>query len=386
MKIRNLAAALAGLVLLTFTSFAQITAIEGIVKGGDGKPVQAAVIKIVRTDIKGNYQVKTDKKGHYIYNGLPMGTYTVSCEIDGKEVDKMNGIRTRPGDPTQVPFDLKNAEAAKAASQAEMQKALESGQASKDLERGMSAEQKKQFEEQMKKREESLKKNAALNEAYNNGKTALDAKQYDVAIENLTKASELDPAQSAVWTTLASAYQALAETKTGPDFDTNMQKCLDAYGKALGLRPDDAGLHNNYALALARAKKFSDAQAELAKAATLDPPGAGKYFYNLGALETNAGQSEPAAEAFKKAMDATPPYADAYYQYGLYLMGKASTGADGKVTPVPGTAEAFQKYLELAPPTAPFVEPAKAMLTALGSSVEVQYKNPDAGKNTKKKK
>jgi tetratricopeptide (TPR) repeat protein len=384
MKIRNLAVAFAGLILMALTSFAQITAIEGVVKGADGKPVQGAMIQIVRTDIKGNYKVKTDKKGHYIYNGLPMGTYDISCEVDGKAVDQVRGIRTSPGDPKQVPFDLHAAQAQKDAQQAAIQKAAETGEVSKDLTRGMSEADKKKFEETLKKREESLKKNAALNEAYNAGKTALDNKQYDAAIESLNKAAELDPNQVAVWQTLAAAYQGNAKGKTGPDFDTNMQKCLDAYSKALALKPEEAGLHNNYALALADDKKFTEAQAELNKAAEIDPANAGKYYYNLGALETNAGQTEPASEAFKKAMDATPPYADAYYQYGIYLMGKAQTAADGKVTPVPGTTDAFQKYLEVAP-TGPYAEQAKAMLTALGSSIEVQYKNPDAGKKGKKK-
>ena len=32
-----------------------------------------------------------------------------------------------------------------------------------------------------------------------------------------------------------------------------------------------------------------NAQAELTKAAQLDPPNAGKYFYNLGAVLVNTG-------------------------------------------------------------------------------------------------
>ena len=50
-----------------------------------------------------------------------------------------------------------------------------------------------------------------------------------------------------------------------------------------------------------------------------------------------------------------PGYADAYYQYGVTLVSKAAIGADGKVTPVPGTVEAFQKYLELQP-TGPYAQ------------------------------
>ena len=95
-----------GLAFLALTSFAQITAIEGDVKGEDGSPAVKALIKIVRTDIKGNYKCDTNKKGHYFYNGLPLGTYNITVEVDGKEMDGVNGVRTRLGDPTPVNFDL----------------------------------------------------------------------------------------------------------------------------------------------------------------------------------------------------------------------------------------------------------------------------------------
>ena len=186
----------------------------------------------------------------------------------------------------------------------------------------------------------------------------------------------------AVWSNLAAAYQGLASTKTGPDFDSAMQQCLDAYNKALALKPDDAGVHNNYALALAKAKKFPEAQAELENAAKLDPPQAGKYYYNLGALEVNGGQSDAAGEAFKKAIAATPPYTDAYYQYGVILVAQAKIAPDGKITPVPGTVEAFQKYLDLAP-TGQWAQPSKDMLTTLGQSISVTYQNPSAPKKKK---
>lgn len=384
MKFRTLARLGAGLMVLAFTSLAQVTSIQGDVKGADGQPLAKAQIIIERTDIKGHYPVKTDKKGHYIYTGLPIGTYNVTLMIDGKEADSVKGVRTHPGDPIQEDFNLKESKADQSSKQAEYQKALETGQMSKELERQLSPEQKEQLKKDMEKREASMKKNAALNQAYNDGINALNAKQYDQAIENLKKASELDPSQIAVWSNLATAYTELARTKTGADFDSNMQQALDCYTKALALKPEDAGLHNNYALTLARGKKFDQAQAELQKAAELDPQNAGKYYYNLGALLVNAGQNEPASAAFKKAIDLQPTYADAYYQYGVTLVSKAQIGSDGKVTPVPGTVEAFQKYLELQP-SGTYAQQAKDMLTTLGTSVQTNYKNPDAGKKKTKK-
>src|SRR6516164_611061 len=106
MKFRNLVVAAAGVCLLALSSFAQITAIEGDVKGEDGAPAVNAVVKILRTDIKGNYKCNTNKKGHYFYNGLPLGTYNITVEVGGKEMDGVNGVRTRLGDPTPVNFDL----------------------------------------------------------------------------------------------------------------------------------------------------------------------------------------------------------------------------------------------------------------------------------------
>src|SRR5215831_9949917 len=99
MKLRNLAVAAAGTAFLAVSAFAQITTIEGMVKGPDGKPIEKAEIQITRTDIKGNYKTKTDKKGHFLYMGLPMGKYDVEVVIDGKTADKTSKVKTSPGDP-----------------------------------------------------------------------------------------------------------------------------------------------------------------------------------------------------------------------------------------------------------------------------------------------
>ena len=384
MKFRNTILATAGLLVFGSALLAQITAIEGEVKGEDGKALQGAVIKLDRTDITAHYKTKTDKKGHYFYNGLPLGNYNISVEVDGKEVDRKS-VRSKLGDPTDVSFDLQASKQSREAQQAALQQAATSGQVTKEMERGMTAEQKAALEKTLKEREAQLKQHKDLNDAFNVGMTAMTNKQYDQAVESLTKASEVGPTELAVWANLADAYMKLAATKTGAEFDADAQKGLDAYGKAIALKPEDAATHNNYALALVQAKKIPEAQAELTKAAQLDPANAGKYYYNLGAVLTNANQADAAADAFKKAIAADPNYADAYYQYGVYLVGKAALGADGKVTPVPGTVEAFQKYLALAP-TGQFAQPAKDMLATLNASVDVSYKNPNAKESTSKKK
>lgn len=371
MKYRNVALPALGILLFAIAGFAQTSSMEGDVKGLDGAPLKGALIKIDRQDIKGHYQVKTDKKGHYFYGGLPLGNYKITLEVDGKDVDFINNVRTRLGDPIENNFDM-HAQAQKSAA---LSKAAETGTLTKDQARGMSAEEKAAFEKANKERAELTAKNKELNAAFNAGKEAMTAKQFDVAVAQFTKASVMAPEQPVIWANLGDAEVNLAKTKTGAEHDDTLNKGMDAYKKTLELKPDDAGVHNNYALALAGVKKFDEAQAELAKAAQLDPPSAGKYYYNLGALLVNNGQSEPAGEAFKKAIDADPTYADAQYQYGIYLIGKAKLGTDGKYDPVPGTREAFQKYLELKP-DGPFAESAKGMLASLSGAVDTSYQNP----------
>jgi tetratricopeptide (TPR) repeat protein len=362
-------------ILFSAACFAQTTtAVEGDVKGDDGQPLKGAVIKIVRTDIKSNYSTKTDKKGHYYYGGLQAGTYRVSIEVDGKERGSQEHIVLHLGpDPQPVNFDLKALAATKPAAGGQ--------ELTKEQERSMTPEEKAKYEKNKSAKEEALKKNKELNDAFNAGIAAQDAKQWDAAVQSFEKASTLDPNQNVVWGRLADSYSALAKSKTGADQGAALGKAVESYQKAIALKPEAPEYHNNYALALASEKKFAEAQAELQKAAQLDPTNGGKYYYNMGAVLVNTGQLDPAGDAFKKAIELDPNYADAYFQYGITLMGKATTGSDGKMIPVAGTAEAFNKYLELAP-NGRDAETAKAMLQQIGAKVETNFAKP----TTQKKK
>src|SRR6266496_1109644 len=91
---------------ISIAGWAQTTTIEGDVKGEDGKPLKDAIIKIERLDIKGNYKTKTDKKGHYIHAGLPIGNYNITCEVNGRDVDTVKNVRSKLGDSLQIPFNL----------------------------------------------------------------------------------------------------------------------------------------------------------------------------------------------------------------------------------------------------------------------------------------
>src|SRR5690348_1852992 len=151
--------------LFSAACLAQTTAIMGDVVGVDGKPLQGATVKIDRKDIKGNYKVKTDKKGHYYYGGLGIGTYDITVEVNGKDVDMVKGATTRGGDAT-VNFDLKATAARNEAA------AAGAAPPPAEAERGMTAAQKAEYEKQKKEQEAQLAKNKELNDAFNAGMQA----------------------------------------------------------------------------------------------------------------------------------------------------------------------------------------------------------------------
>src|SRR5580704_13140152 len=91
---RKVLLALPASLLFSAFCFAQSVAIQGDVKGEDGKPLAGAVVRIERTDIKQSLNTKADKKGHYLYAGLGMnGTFNVTIEVAGKVVDAVIGVK-----------------------------------------------------------------------------------------------------------------------------------------------------------------------------------------------------------------------------------------------------------------------------------------------------
>lgn len=381
------------LILMAGAALAQTTTIEGNVKGADGKPLKDAVIELQRTDIKGHYKVKSDKKGHWLYTGLPFGTYDITCAVDGKVVDGMKGVKSKYGDSTTVDFDAGKAEKAQAAAQT----ANQTGQLSNDQARGMSKEQKEKYEAELKKNSETIKKNKALNDAYNGAQDALKAAQaepdktqklakYQAAVDAFNKAKDVDPSQVAIWDSLGESYTGLGDSQTGDDRNKSYDQAIDAYKKGLELKPGDAGVYNQMGNLYGKEKKIPEATEALNKAAQLDPAMAAKAFYNMGANLVNTGQPDKATEFFKKATDSDPNYAEAWYQYGSLQMmqGKIDPKTGAQSYP-PETAPALKKYMDLQP-TGPHAQEAEAMLQAMGEKVETKIHNPAVPDTTKKKK
>ncbi len=351
-------------------AFAQTTGtVKGVCKDSDGKPIVQAEVEWVGIESGHTYKLKTNNKGEYFSLGIVPGKYNVKLSKDGKELFHINNISVGL-EETEVPFDLKKEQANQAAGQ------------------GLTPEQAKAKADAAAKSAVETKTVGTLNEKLNAARTASAAGDYDTAIATLNEANQIDNSRDLIWYSLGDAYRMSATKQTDPaEKQKRFETAAADYQKAIDLRaasdvaqkdPDNnvkmAAYYNNLADAYQRARKVDDAVANYTKAAQLDPAHAAGYWFNIGAVLTNAGKLDDAIAAFDKVIAADPTKAEAYYQKGINLIGKETIGKDGKATAPPGTAEAFQKYLELEP-NGRFAQPAKDMLASIGASVETGFGN-----------
>ena len=121
-----------------------------------------------------------------------------------------------------------------------------------------------------------------------------------------------------------------------------------------------ATMYTNQGNAYLKLHKEDEALAAYTKAASLSDNPATAYF-NVCAVFYNSGKMDQALAACDKAIAADPKKADAYFIKGSVLLGNATVDAGGKTTYPPGTAEALQMYLKLAP-TGPHAADVQQML------------------------
>jgi tetratricopeptide (TPR) repeat protein len=350
--------------------------VKGVCKDVQGNLIVDGVVVFVNQENGQKYTLKTNKKGEYFSLGISAGNnYTVTLYRTAddakanKELFHYAKVQITLGDNTPLDFDL----------QKEQQKAAQGV--------GLTPEQIKERQEAAEKVNKENTTIKTLNEKIVAANTAMKAGDFDTAISTLTEALQVDTTHDVIWAQLGDANRGSALKQTDPaektkrlqEAVTDYQKAIDIKQKAMDAatakKPDDnsrlAEYYNHLGDVAARAGKLDDAVKAYSQAAQINPEGAAGYYYNAGAVLTNAGKVDDAIAAFDKCIAADPNKADAYYQKGVNMIGKATLQGDKMVAP-PGTAEAFQKYLELQP-TGPYADVAKQMLTSIGASVETGF-------------
>lgn len=367
LSIRRLAGLFAVVVALTIASpgFAQTGGFEGKATQQDGSVCAKCWVLFARQGYNSVYKVKTNKKGEYVYIGLPLGTYKITLEDPNGKALYFVMKRAEYGNPVDLDFDLpklmvKEQQQEQQQKQEVHQRQVREAKSNPEVAKELAAQQAKQA-----KQEKAEKDLAELKKDFDQGNTLYAQKDYKGAAAAFEKA--LPYAQgtniAVVLGRLGEAYQQAHE----------YQQAADTYQKAIQANPNEANLHNDLGSVYGVLGKYSEAQTEFEKAAQLDPANAAMYYSNVGAVMYNAGKMDEALQAYKKVIALNPKNANAYFLEGQALMGKVTMDAKGKVIAPPGTVEAFKTYLKLEP-NGPNAAAARQMLAALEGNVETQYK------------
>ena len=318
---------------LALPAMAQNRIIKGKITDDKDQPVVGASISIQATDSKSrHYDTKTDKKGTYIYMGLPAGEYRVVVRAPGFapefvpsvrpniSAESVIDIKLTPGSDQKLPFEL-------------------------------TEEEREQIRKEMEKAEKRKQVSGEVQALFDGGLKLAQEQKYAEAIEEYKKALAIDPEQSNILGNMADCYSKM---------DKN-QEALEIYEKAVAINPNEAALHTNMGVILSKLGKHAESQEAFKKAASLNPGASAQNFYNIGATLVNSGKAAEAAESFKQAIAADPNFAEAYYQLGMCLSGKLET--------MPDAIKALQKYLQIGK-NAEQIEVAKQIISALEQSIK----------------
>ena len=258
--------ALAVAVLLVFASIsavAQVGELRGTVmlKQADGQkvPLADAQIDVFRTDIKGEYKTKTNKKGEFVFAGIPfVGTYVVAASHPTASPNFMPGVKAgrgvpvdievNPGDGKRLTFDeIKNAGGASSAPPSGGgSSGGNSGGGESEADKAKRAELEKKNKEIMEGNKKIEEANATIGRTFKAGNEALTAattaskgKQSELAIQKFTDAVAqydegltADADQPAILTNKAVALKGRGVEKYNAVIQS---KTLDDAGRTSGL-------------------------------------------------------------------------------------------------------------------------------------------------------
>jgi tetratricopeptide (TPR) repeat protein len=402
---------LAALVLLLVTSiatFAQSGEVRGrvTIKQADGKevPVEGAIVDIYRTDLKAKYETKTDKKGGYVYAGLPyIGTYIVAVSAPNARPSYLPGIKAGRGQ--DINFTLDAGDGTRPSEEQVRATATSGGGAETPEDRAKAEELKRKNEELQKTNVKNTQINEVVGRTFRTGNDALKAKRFDEAITAYNEGLAADPEQIALLTN-----KSLALIQRGVQKNNEAVRLTDEAAKTAGLeaaRKDwrEAAETSSKAVQLSKAQPAATdpeqqkgqasnkyfaliARAEAMRlfASKVDPTKAEEAFaafQELIAVETDpakklkdqvdaaqmyfdTGNAPKAIEAFQGILASSPDNLDATLGLGLALF------STGDKTKYQEAANYLQRFVDKAPDTHPLKASAKESLDYLKKSENVQ--------------
>jgi tetratricopeptide (TPR) repeat protein len=410
MRTRNLWLALITVTLLILTAVsaaAQVGRIEGTVKKkGTDEPIAEATVEIVRTDIKGNWTLKTDKKGVFLHAGIPfVGTYTILVSAPGHEPWYATGVRPDreqvkvelgPGDGRKLTIeDLKKAQAAAPAA---------GGGAAPQVNEAEMKKRQEEFEKERAKVEKHNANVAEVNKLLAAGNQLIQSKDYSGAINSYNEAIKLAPDEHVLFRNLSIALLNRGVNNfNAKQRDQAKQDWIDsvtASGRALTLLegqmsdPAKANDLKNKTDKIAYLKLKAEAEAFLATqfGDPVHAEAAAKDYQALAEISTDAnekkghrlkiaqlffqmGKVPESVAIYQEVLQTDPENLEALYGLGLaYSIEEAK---------LPEATALWKKFIEKAPDSDKRVADVKAALQSLSISLAPAQDDKSAPKKKK---
>ncbi len=337
-----------------------------------------------QTEDRGTFKV--GDQGDYT-GEVPAGNYMVIYRSEGmgpdKQADRLDNVVVAPDGDTAVDFDMSR------------QEYIDK----------LPPEEKKQLEDIRQKNSTALKANEVIKGLNADLKTVTQdvhdadsataaaeqqlgasAAKADIAskaneiktakyteIESLmTKDTTAKPDASVLWAQLGLAQNGL---KKYDDALVSYKKALDIDLASKKPNPAIQGMANaGMGEAYARTGKVAEANAAYDAAAKANPPQGAFYLRNEAVIFFQQGNQDAQVAAADEAIKLDPNDALLYYLKGQGLVSKATIDPKtNRIVLPPDCAEAYQKYLELAP-TGPYAADAKGILDQAGQKITSSFK------------
>jgi tetratricopeptide (TPR) repeat protein len=425
----------------SLTAFAQVGELRGHVwmQQADGQkvPLADAQIDVFRTDMSAKYNTKTNKKGEFVFAGLPfIGTYAVAASHPTATPNWVPGVKVgreipceitvTPGNGKRLTYEEIKAAAATAPSPGGTPASGGSESAAEKAKREELLRKNAEIEASNKKISEA---NEIISRTFKAGNDALTAasaasraansdeaiQKYTLAVAQYDEGLGADPEQPAILTNKAVALKGRGVERFNA---TVRSKTLDDAGRSAGLQTakedfkaaaesatkavtlikaqpvptDPAEVQkynaNKYAAMLTNAEamrlfvsKADTTQADAGLAAfkeylavETDPTKKAKGQLDMAQMLLDAGAADKALVEFQAILTATPDSPEANLGAGLAVY---ATGDKAKFQ---DAANYLQKFVEVAPDSNPMKADAKAILAELKNTENVTPEKTPPGK------
>lgn len=325
---------LAVLLTVAAPAFAQ-SLVRGVVVDAKNQPVEGALVEFEAVNFVNKRDVKTDRRGEFIFQGLQSGDYNVTASKEGVGRASQQ-VTISLSQKAMLTFQLVPPQAAAASSAAGLEAVAAGAALSKEQQAeaaalkalaagAMEAYKAGNYQESATQLSQLVEKLPACADCYLYlGNSYVELKQPEQAEAALKKAVEVTPSVEG-YTALTRLYNSQRK------FD----QAAEASQKAAELAKSPGG---GAAAPGAVAAGGADAAGGAAPAA--DPSAGSETLYNQGVVLWNAGKYAEAKTQFEAAIKANPNNALAHYQLGM---------ASLNLGQIPEARAAFEAYLKLDP-------------------------------------